>query len=174
FAVSLAHFGWSDDQGGPHSMDNPRAWRASWPLQGPDLPPLRAGLVAALERAALRLQEHGRAPHPIKPRWDRHQRELWYGKVLCTRFERTPPHQGLILESFEELSWPSRIDDPLPRGKLADTVKDLRRRLRGTPLEFACDGRGRGVIWTVRPGYPSPEIPSAPPTSPLTGGTTEA
>src|SRR5262249_51119890 len=50
FDLILAHYGWSDDQGGPHSMDNPRAWRASWPLQGPDLPPLRAGLVAALER----------------------------------------------------------------------------------------------------------------------------
>ncbi len=87
---------------------------------------------------------------PIKPRWDSDRRELWYSDQLCRRYKRSAPNQELVLKSFEELDWPERIDDPLPRGTLADTIKDLQNELRKTPIIIERDGTGKGVRWRKR------------------------
>jgi hypothetical protein len=92
------------------------------------------------------------APPPAsRPRWDAARRELWYGKVFCKRYTRPAEHQTLVLDSFEELGWPERIDDPLPPGKLRATIDDLNRALAGAPLHFCGDGTGEGMRWGARP-----------------------
>jgi hypothetical protein len=87
---------------------------------------------------------------PIKPRWDSNRRELWYSGQLCRQYKRPAPNRELVLKSFEELSWPERIDDPLPRGTLADTIKDLQDDLRNTPIIIERDGTGKGICWRKR------------------------
>jgi hypothetical protein len=94
---------------------------------------------------------------PLKPRWvsGRDGWELWYGPTLCARYTREAPHQRLILDAFEELGWPPRIDDPLPPGKRADTAKALQKRLRQSPLVIERDGnhlkKQKGFRWRTRP-----------------------
>jgi hypothetical protein len=90
----------------------------------------------------------------IGPRWNQGDRELWYGETLCVRYTKAAPHQELILSSFEELDWPRRIDDPLPPGKLANTIADMQKKLRDfdSPLEVGRDGSAKGVWWRVRSG----------------------
>jgi hypothetical protein len=85
-----------------------------------------------------------------KPHWDRHARNLSYEGIVCKRYDRAAPQQERVLASFEELDWPRRIDDPLDPGKLADTIKDLQKALRGSQITFERDGRGRGIIWRRR------------------------
>jgi hypothetical protein len=84
---------------------------------------------------------------PPRPRYDAKQRELWYGDELCRHYKRPAPNREKVLNSFEELGWPDRIDDPLDRGKLADTVRDLQRDLRASSITFERDGTGKGIIW---------------------------
>jgi hypothetical protein len=66
------------------------------------------------------------APQELKPRWDGDRRQLRFGADLCKEYKRPAPRQEVVLASFEELGWPRRIDDPLPKGALEDTVKNLR------------------------------------------------
>jgi hypothetical protein len=106
------------------------------------------------------------APGQAKPRWDGDRRDLWFGTTLCKQFNKQPaPNQTAILDAFQELGWPSVIDDPIPsRKKNNDPIPPLkkqddgkrRRRLidtvqalnRGTyPLRFSLDGTGKSVCW---------------------------
>jgi len=88
----------------------------------------------------------------VRPRWDRQRRELWFGQRLCIRFERVPVDQGRILDAFEEQGWPDRTDDPLRRGILRDTMKNLQKSLRDAdaPIKFGGDGSGKAVTWRLR------------------------
>jgi hypothetical protein len=88
---------------------------------------------------------------PIKPRWDKVRRELWYGDHCCKRFRQRAPNQETILDVFQEEGWPARIDDPLPgsadmvrRQRLADTVRGLNSN---SHIQFELDGTTEGVIW---------------------------
>jgi hypothetical protein len=65
----------------------------------------------------------------------------------CTR---RGPHLRKLLATVEE-GWPPRLDDPLPPGKLKDTLDYLNRRLSGRPLSFGRDGAGEGVVWSAEP-----------------------
>jgi hypothetical protein len=85
-----------------------------------------------------------------KPHWDRDARVLSYEGVECKRYDRAAPQQERVLASFEELDWPKGIDDPLPPGKLADTIKDLQKAVRQSPITFERDGTGRGIVWRRR------------------------
>jgi hypothetical protein len=52
--------------------------------------------------------------------------EFRLGKILLHRFHRVPKTIGLILDDFERLGWPSRIDDPLrpiPGRKESDRLR---------------------------------------------------
>jgi hypothetical protein len=86
-----------------------------------------------------------------RPRWDTRTGELWYGDVLCRRYAPRAFRQRCILDTFEDDGWPRRIDDPLPEaGKLKDTLKDMNRDLRSTPLQFRGDGTGEGIVLVIR------------------------
>ena len=61
----------------------------------------------------------------IKPRWDRGRRQLWYGKKLARQVAVNATNVIKVLDRFEKLDWPSRIDDPLDnmRSDLGQTVR---------------------------------------------------
>ena len=84
-----------------------------------------------------------------KPRWDADLRVLtWNNKArggLC------PPvlNQEKIRLLFQEEGWPIRIDDPLPPGRLRQTLKDLQKKFKDAPITFRRDGTGKGIRWTI-------------------------
>jgi hypothetical protein len=88
---------------------------------------------------------------PPCPRWAKAKRQLWYGSILCVQYKRPAPLQHLLLDAFQEMGWPECIDDPLPRGKRAQTIGDLQRLLRrnNSPLIIERDGKGTGFSWRV-------------------------
>ena len=65
-------------------------------------------------------------------------------------YARRAPNQAKILSSFEEEGWPKRIDDPLKRGKLRQTLKDLQKKFKDAPITFRADGTGQGILWMIR------------------------
>jgi len=92
----------------------------------------------------------------VGPYYDREAREFWLGDVLIKRFRRPAPLQHLILSSFQELGWPRRIDDPLPKQigldrklRLRDTIKRLNSNQRNRLIRFRGGGRGLGITWEV-------------------------
>lgn len=102
-----------------------------------------------------RLQDREHVTHrPIKPTWNPHHRELWYGTVLVKRFRKAGPNQQRILDAFEEDGWPSRIDNPLcgnselgARERLRQALGRLNRSLKRPVIHFWSDGTGRGLCW---------------------------
>jgi hypothetical protein len=58
-----------------------------------------------------------------------------------------------VLDSFQGLGWPERIDDPIPGGqnqqRLHETIKSLNEGL--TRIHFRADGTGKGFIWERAP-----------------------
>jgi hypothetical protein len=87
------------------------------------------------------------APPPPRevPTWDGTARRLLFRGQVCKQFARPAPNQELILAAFQEESWPDAIDDPLPGGKLGQTVESLNERLGH--IKFRLNGAGTGVCW---------------------------
>jgi hypothetical protein len=90
----------------------------------------------------------------VKPHWDKELMELWLGEALLHRFHRVPKTIGLILEDFQRLGWPSRIDDPLrpiPGRKEADRLRGqinaFNARMLNPLIQFRMDGSGEGIRW---------------------------
>ncbi|MBI2808657.1 MAG: hypothetical protein HYX68_27020 [Planctomycetes bacterium] len=112
---------------------------------------------ASIGRQATASKDEG-APEPSapKPRWDADRAELWFGNRLCKRFRQKAKNQRIILATFQDDDWPSRIDDPLSpdpdpetdnRQRLADAV----RRLNKNPcILFELDGTSEGILWAPR------------------------
>ena len=113
---------------------------------------------------------------PPRPHWDRHRHELKVGPVVVKRFRKSAPNQERVLDAFEELGWPERVDDPLPvqgevvpATRLHDTIKRLNCTLTGSLLHFVGDGTGRGIEWRI-PHHPEqlpgetnrPVVPNRP------------
>jgi hypothetical protein len=93
----------------------------------------------------------------IRPRWDREQRQLWYGNVLVKSFRQPAASQETVLSAFEDDGWPPRIDDPLPPppvGVPNERLHDAVRRLNcgQLVLVFRRDGSGEGVTWAKENG----------------------
>ena len=84
-----------------------------------------------------------------KPRWDAVFRVLTWNNKTVGAYDRLAPNQAMILSSFEEEGWPNRIDDPLKRGKLRQTLKDLQKKFKNAPITFRADGTGEGILWTI-------------------------
>jgi hypothetical protein len=91
------------------------------------------------------------------PHWDPDRQELTYHRHIVKRFKLPSCNQVAILAAFEEEGWPSRILDPLsPRGeqdpkrRLQDTIKGLNRAQRIQLIRFEGDGKGEGVLWSLR------------------------
>ena len=71
-----------------------------------------------------------------KPRWDADLRVLtWHNKPMGA-YARPALNQEKILSAFEEEGWPTRIDDPLPPGRLRQTLKDLQKKFKDAPITF--------------------------------------
>jgi hypothetical protein len=91
-----------------------------------------------------------------KPRWDADAHQLlWRGAVIKT-FRHDAANQRRVLQAFQDLDWPSRIDDPLPvtasvrrKLRLRETVKSLNRSLRGAGIRFRMDGTTTGAFWEI-------------------------
>ena len=88
------------------------------------------------------------------PTWDRDRQELRVGRQIVKQFKVPAPNQEVILATFEEEAWPSRIDDPLPphpdldpKRRLQDTIIALNRNQKTEALRFLGDGTGEGVCW---------------------------
>ncbi len=86
-----------------------------------------------------------------KPLWDAEHGKLWYrgnvAKKLRSRSVATS--QCAILDSFQEMGWPERIDDPLPGGKdqerLNKCVEGLNKKLSW--IRFRAGGDGKSFTW---------------------------
>ena len=122
-----------------------------------------AGMSFAGDRAApvlLRFTDRpasNRAEAAGMPRWEGDDCTLYLGDQIVKRFKRPSPNQEIILATFEEEGWPSRIDDPLPpvgdidpKRRLHDSIKWLNRNQEMRLLHFSGDGSGEGVRWEAR------------------------
>jgi hypothetical protein len=96
------------------------------------------------------------------PCWDQQLRELRLDQILIKRFCVPAENQELILASFQEEAWPTRIDDPLPpvpqidaKRRLHSAIQCLNRNQRAQLVHFHGDGNGRGVRWEMRSSSPS-------------------
>jgi hypothetical protein len=92
----------------------------------------------------------------IRPHWDGELRRLSLDGVLVKHFRVPAWSQELILESFEEESWPRHIDDPLPQRdeldpkvRLRYAIKGLNRSQTNKLLNFEGDGHARGIVWRL-------------------------
>src|SRR5262249_40324421 len=91
------------------------------------------------------------------PFYNRDMHELRVRGQLVKNLKQPAPDQDAILSSFEELGWPRRIDDPLPRKpsgqdpklRLRDAIKRLNQRQNPHLVHFRGDGRGQGIIWEI-------------------------
>jgi hypothetical protein len=88
------------------------------------------------------------------PHWEAARRRLRIGDVIVKEFKVPAANQELILAAFQELSWPTTIDDPLPpregldrKRRLHDTINSLNRNQRLPLLKFRGKGDGQGVVW---------------------------
>ena len=123
-----------------------------------------SGRQALLETAAVELARkgpwnpavNGTTAATYTPHWDAEMRELWWGRILVKKFTMPAPDQETILNSFQERSWSSSIDDPLrpeidqnPKEHLRETIKNLNRLHRRRLIRFGGRGDGKGVRWYI-------------------------
>ena len=86
-----------------------------------------------------------------KPHYDKDRRRLTLGGKVLREFKQPAQNQEVVLIRFEEEGWPPRIKDPTPsKASLNQTVRDMNRPLKGSPLRFFCDGTGEAVRWELR------------------------
>jgi hypothetical protein len=96
------------------------------------------------------------------PVWDSTAREFRVGERVVKRFRRPAPRLELVLAAFQEMDWPSHLDDPLPpeRGsvpeeRLRDTVRRLNRCQQPLCVRFTSDGLGAGIRWAWAASEPA-------------------
>jgi hypothetical protein len=88
---------------------------------------------------------------PVYPVWDRTKCTLTFRGDLARRVRglTVAKHIVAILDAFQRLGWPERIDDPLPehtdKQRLRESIAKLNNGLVG--IRFLSDGSGEGVIW---------------------------
>ena len=86
-----------------------------------------------------------------KPRWDPERRELRLNGRLARRVLHPKAARNVVavLDAFEQIDWPPRIDSPL--GQKSDgecvnkTVNSLNTGLQ--LIRFSADGTGKGFAW---------------------------
>lgn len=93
---------------------------------------------------------------PLKPNWIRKNRQLTLGKSLVKEFKYPAHIQFTVLDRFEQLGWPPRIINPLPKDdnicpkkRLHDAIKCLNKRKENDLVQFRGDGTGHGVLAIV-------------------------
>ena len=118
-------------------------------LSRSELPP--ATLTMAIEAEADRLSElkNGTSDHAPKPSWDRTKGELSFDGETVRTIRRIGIAKNvvLVLDTFQELGWPDRVDSPLSPNsqKHHATIRSLNTGL--SRIRFKSDGEGEGFIW---------------------------
>ena len=106
-------------------------------------------LYAALERAREKLTSRDASDDAPKTAWDRIKGELSFdGETVRTiRCIGIAKNVVLVLDTFQELGWPDRVDSPLSPNsqKHHATIDSLNNGL--SRLRFKSDGEGKGFIW---------------------------
>jgi hypothetical protein len=103
----------------------------------------------------------------IPPHWNKDQKELSWNGILIKRYTKPAKNQTLILDSFQELHWVHRVDDPLPgvqelvpKKRLSDTVEALNdMHINANLIRFRMDGTGEGVRWELVQPVPALTTP---------------
>jgi hypothetical protein len=122
----------------------------------PCLPETPHPMIAELAGATLwrqdsggNLGDHDDAP---KPSWDRSKGELSFDGETVRRIRciGVAKNVVLVLDTFQELGWPDRVDSPLSpdRQKHHATISSLNTDL--SRIRFGSDGEGKGFIWETR------------------------
>lgn len=107
---------------------------------------------ADYERLLLAIGDHQAGK--LRPVWHRDRLELSVGGTVVKKLRSANVARSIcrVLDAFQELAWPARIDDPLPGGsdpqRLREVVRSLERNL--TLIRFNADGTGRGIVWSFR------------------------
>lgn len=98
----------------------------------------------------------GASPSAEGPFYDQDRREFWVGNRLVKSYRQPSTVQQAILSAFQELGWPARIDDPLPRApgqepklRLREAIKRLNRHQQRRLIRFRADGTGTGILWEI-------------------------
>lgn len=96
---------------------------------------------------------------PPKPHWDRGSKRLTFSGTTVKRYRHVAKNQFLVLDTFEELGWPTAIDDPIPPGRkkeveavarVQETAKSLNDNMDAASLiRFATNGSGNGFTWSL-------------------------
>lgn len=105
-------------------------------------------IIGRLEMLLIRWRQESGEPIAPKPEWDKETRTLRFdGKVI--REVRSDAAWTPILDVFQEDSWPSKVDNPLPHD--ADVPAGLRSLNKGLDrLRFKKDGEA--ICWFDRRG----------------------
>jgi hypothetical protein len=76
-------------------------------------------------------------PSPI-PAWNREDRQLRYGEILCREYRREAPEQFEILDLFQGRGWTKTVPNPWrDEAKLRDTVRHMNADLsEESPIRF--------------------------------------
>jgi hypothetical protein len=93
---------------------------------------------------------------PLKPKWDKKLRTLFWGDKRLKIFKKEADDQEAILDRLQEESWAKRVRVILPsvpardpKDHLRRTVENMNRWLADGPIRFRTDG-ALGVLWEVR------------------------
>jgi hypothetical protein len=113
----------------------------------------RTRVRPAVSRSPLDFGLGESASAPLTPTWDSDRQQLRVGRAIVKQFKVPAGDQELVLAAFQEESWRSRIDNPLPprRGRdskrgLRDAINCLNRNQKKRLLHFHADRTG--VSWT--------------------------
>lgn len=89
------------------------------------------------------------------PSWCGKTRVLTFQGKVVKHFRWPAPNQEIVIAAFDELGWPSQIDDPLPKTnvcpkrRLHDTIKCLNRNQLTQLIRFRGDGTGEAAKWEL-------------------------
>ena len=118
---------------------------ARWGLDGSagTVPVWLAEFVTERKRA-------GPGPDAPQPSWDRSKGELSFDSEVIKRIRNIGVARNVVrvLDTFQELGWPDRVDSPLssPNSqKHHATIRSLNTDL--SRIRFRSDGEGEGFIW---------------------------
>ncbi len=114
------------------------------------LRPLVLGYAETADWLARHVQRGGHGNLEDTPSWDRIKGELSFDGETVKRIRRIGIAKNVVqvLDTFQELDWPDRVDSPLssPNSqKHHATISSLNTDL--SRIRFRSDGEGKGFIW---------------------------
>lgn len=125
------------------------------PAETSATPAVTSGPGASATAYAILVPDPLSVPNSLKPLYDVKNHTLWVGDQIVKQFRQAAGNQELILTGFQEESWPSRLDDPLPpvsnidpKRRLHDTINRLNSHQRRPLLRFRGMEAGQAVGWT--------------------------